>query len=88
MQNMILFIIRRQPVTISLTVFSNLTKVTNYLFILKECLTTVKQVFIHYQEGSLVDHQAYKPYTLVGPQALRLVLDPIAVILLDNRLYI
>ena len=29
--------------------------------VLKECLTTVKQVFIHYQEGSLVDHQAYKP---------------------------
>ena len=38
----------------------------------KECLATVKQVFFHYQEGSLVDHQAYKPYTLVGPPALRL----------------
>ena len=56
--------------------------------VLKECLTTVKQVFIHYQEGSLVDHQAYKPYTLVGPPALRLVLDPLAVIFLDNHLYI
>ena len=38
----------------------------------------VKQVFLHYQE----------PYTLVGPPALRLVLDPLAVIFLDNRLYI
>ena len=26
--------------------------------------------------GSLVDHRAYKPYTLVGPQALRPVLAP------------
>ena len=45
-------------------------------------------MFFHYQEGSLVDHQAYKPYTLVGPPALQMVLDPIAVIFLDNRLYI
>ena len=44
------------------------------------CLTTVKQVFFHYQKGSLVDHQAYKPYTLV-------VLDPLDVIFLDNGLY-
>ena len=29
----------------------------------------------------------YKPYTLVGPPAFRLVLDPLAVIFLDNRLY-
>ena len=50
-------------------------------------LTTVQQVFFHYQEGSLGNHQAYKPYTLVGPPALRLVLDPLAVIFLDNRLY-
>ena len=47
----------------------------------------VKQVFFHYQEGSLVDHRAYKPYTLVEPPALQLVLDPLAVIFLDNRLY-
>ena len=53
----------------------------------KECLTTFKKVFFHYQEGSLVDHRAYKPYTLVGPPALQLVLDPLAVIFLDNRLY-
>ena len=33
-----------------------------------------------------MDHRAYKPYTLVGPTALRLVLDPLAVIFLDNRL--
>ena len=45
-------------------------------------------MFFNYQEGSLVDHQAYKPYTLVGPPALRLVLDPLAVIFLDNHLYI
>ena len=46
-------------------------------------------MFFHYQEGSLVDHRAYKPYyTLVGPPALRLVLDPLAVIFLDNHLYI
>ena len=50
---------------------------------IKECLPTV----YHYQEGSFVDHQTYKPYTLVGPPALRLVLDPLAVIFLDNRLY-
>ena len=31
---------------------------------------------------------AYPCYTLVGPPALRLVLDPLAVIFLDNRLYI
>ena len=42
----------------------------------------------HYKEGSLVDHRAYKPYTFVGPPALTLVLDPLAVIFLDNRLYI
>ena len=33
-------------------------------------------VFFHYQVGSLVDYRAYKPYTLAGPTALRLVLDP------------
>ena len=51
-------------------------------------LTTVKQVFFHYQVGRLVDHRASKLYTLVGPPALRLVLDPLAVKLLNNRLYI
>ena len=55
---------------------------------IKECLTNVKQVFFHYQEGSLVDRRAYKPYTLVGPPALGLILDPLAVKFLDNRLYI
>ena len=45
------------------------------------------EVFFHYQEGNLVDPRAYKPYTLVGPPALRLVLDPLAVIFLDNHLY-
>ena len=54
----------------------------------KECLTTVKQVFFHYQEGSLVDHRAYKPYTLVEPPALQLILDLLAVKFLDSRLYI
>ena len=33
-------------------------------------------MFFLCQEGSLVDYQAYKPYTLVGPPALQLVLDP------------
>ena len=37
---------------------------------IKECLNTAKQVFFHYQVGSLVDNRAYKPYTLVGPPAL------------------
>ena len=54
---------------------------------IKECLTTVKQVFFHYLEGSLVDQRAYKPYTLVGTPALGLVLDPLAVIFLNNCLY-
>ena len=45
-------------------------------------IPTVKHVFFHYQEGSLVDHQA------LGPPALQLVLDPLAVTFLDNRLYI
>ena len=45
-------------------------------------------MFSHYQVGSLVNHKASKPYTLVGPPALQLVLDPLAVKLLDNRLYI
>ena len=53
---------------------------------IKECLTTVKRVFFYYQEGSLGDHRAYKPYTLLGPPALRLVLDPLADIFFDNRL--
>ena len=39
--------------------------------------------FFLYQVGSLVDHRASKPYTLVGPSALRLVLGPLAVLLLD-----
>ena len=56
--------------------------------LLKECLTTVKQVFFHYQVGSLMDNRASKPYTLAGPPALQLVLDPLAVLLLDNQLYI
>ena len=47
-------------------------------------LTTCKY---DYQEELLVDYRAYKPYTLVGHLALRLVLDPLAVIFLDNRLY-
>ena len=47
--------------------------------VLKECLTTVKQVFFHYKVGSLVDQRAYKPYTLVGPPALPLVLAPLSV---------
>ena len=55
---------------------------------LEEEISIVKQVFFHYQEGSIVDHLAYKPYTLVGPPALGLVLDPLAVIFLDNRPYI
>ena len=54
---------------------------------IQECLTAVKQVFFLCQEGSLVDHRAYKPYTFVGPPALWLVLDLLAVIFLDNRLY-
>ena len=29
--------------------------------------------------GSLVDHRVYKPYTLVGPPALWLVIAPLAV---------
>ena len=45
-------------------------------------------MFFQYQEGSLDDCQAYKPYTLVRPPALPLVLDPLAVIFLDNRQYI
>ena len=38
--------------------------------------------------GSLVDYRASKPYTLAGPPALQLVLDPLAVLLLDNQLCI
>ena len=34
---------------------------------IKECLTTVKQVFFSLPtKGSLVDIQAYQPYTLLG----------------------
>ena len=58
------------------------------IMLIEEEISTVKHVFFHNQEGSLVDHQAYKPYTLVGPPALQLVLDPLAVIFLDNRLCI
>ena len=42
-------------------------------------------MLFYYQVGSLVDHSAYKPYTLVGPPASLLVLDPLAVLLLDNQ---
>ena len=31
--------------------------------------------------------QAYKPYTLVGPSVTRPVQDSLAVLLLENRLY-
>ena len=54
---------------------------------LEEEISTVKRVFFLCQEGSLVDHWAYKPYTLVGPPALWLVLDPLAVLFLDKCLY-
>ena len=50
-------------------------------------ITTVKQVFYHYQEGSKVDQRAYKPYTLGGPPALLPLLDPLDVIFLNNSLY-
>ena len=49
------------PADISVTVFTNPTKLTN---------------------------DPYKPYTLVGPTVTRPVQDPLAVVLLDNRLYI
>ena len=58
-----------------------------HLLVIYLQISTVKQVYFHYQEGSLVDHQAYKLYTLVGPPALRLLQDPLAVIFLDNCLY-
>ena len=45
-------------------------------------------MFFHCQVGSLVDHRASKPYTLVGPPSLQLVLDPLAVKLLNNGLCI
>ena len=61
--------------------------VKNQCHCLENMVINQKQVFFHYQDGSLVDHRAYKPYTLVGPPALRLVLDPLTVIFLDNRLY-
>ena len=51
---------------------------------LRECLTNVKQVFLLYQVGSLVILIAYKPYTLEGS----LEENPLAVKLLENRLYI
>ena len=45
---------------------------------IKECFTTVKQVFFSCtMEGYLVDTQAYQPFTLVGPPVLRPVLDPL-----------
>ena len=43
-------------------------------------------MLFHYQVGSLVDYRASKPYAQVGPLALRLALDPLAVLLLNNRL--
>ena len=45
-------------------------------------------MFFHFQVGSLVDHRAYKPYTLVEPPALQMVLDPLAVLHFNNGLYI
>ena len=44
-------------------------------------------MFFHCQEGSLVYHRAYKPYNLVGPPALQLILNPLAVTFLNNRQY-
>ena len=60
---------------------------TWHLLIIYMQISTIKQVFFHYQEGGLVDHLVYKPYTLVGHPALRLVLDPLAVIFFNNHLY-
>ena len=38
-------------------------------------------------EGPLVNKTKYKLHTLVGPTVTRQVQDPLAVLLLDNRLY-
>ena len=46
---------------------------------IKECFTTIKQVFFSYTtDGFLVDTKAYQPYTLVGPPVWRPLLAPLA----------
>ena len=65
-----LFIILKQPVHISVTVFYNLIKLTNHFFIFT------------------IEKETYQPYALVGPTVTRPVQDPLAVLLLDNQLYI
>ena len=51
---------------------------------IKECFTEVKQVFLLYLWDSLVTLELISLIPLVGPPFM----DPLAVKLLDNRLYI
>ena len=44
-------------------------------------------IFLQRRDHLLIK-ETYKPYTLVGPTVTRPVQDPLAVVLLDNLLYI
>ena len=58
---MILFIILRQPITISVTVFSNLTKLTNYLSLLALHLSRTPRLMTSTSPPSclLLDNRLY-----------------------------
>ena len=72
---MILFTILRQPVTILVTVFSNLTKIDD---LSKECLTTVKQVFFAFtNKGILSGYQSLLALHLSGTPSLMTGTSPL-----------
>ena len=72
-----LFIIIRHPVIISVTVFTNLTKLTNDLFI-----------FPSENYFDTRNTLALQAFTLAGPTVTRPVQEPLAVLSLENPLSI
>ena len=65
------FIVLRHPVTILVTVFPNPTKLTKDLFILTSGIPSVNRINLQVS-------------TLVGPTITKPVLNPLAVLNLDN----
>ena len=66
---MSIFTILKQPVSILVTIFSNLIKVTNdrFIFYIKKCVNFVNQVYFHFTtEGSLVDKIDLQAFYLSG----------------------
>ena len=83
--NMTTFTVLRHPVTILVTVLTNLNNLTNDL----KCDNKIKQAyFIINLKGPSVNRKDLRALTLVGPTRNNQVLEPLAVLHLDNQLYI